>query len=60
MMSKPVAWRVKSKHGEWLYYDEALVGTEALYTHPAEEEEKKYSDEWWKAVAEFNKKAQEK
>ena len=37
MMSEPVAWRVKSKHGEWLYYDEALVGTEALYTHPADE-----------------------
>jgi hypothetical protein len=37
MNDKPVAWRVKNKNGEWLYYDEALVGTEALYTHPTED-----------------------
>ena len=108
MNDKPVAWRIKSKKGEWLYYDEALVGTEALYSQEqidkrdiriermieksshyeaiahadgfqagreqgrkqeralwelaasTQEIEKKYSDGWWKAVAEFNKKAQEK
>ena len=34
---KPVAWRIKSKNGEWLYYDEPLVGTEPLYTHSVKE-----------------------
>lgn len=32
MNDKPVAWRIKSEKGEWLYYDEYLVGTEALYS----------------------------
>ena len=31
-MSEPVAWRIKNKNGEWLYYDEELVGTEPLYS----------------------------
>jgi hypothetical protein len=51
---KPVAWRVKSKDGTWLYYDEPLVGTEPLYTRAASE--RKYSDKWWNGVKEFNKK----
>jgi len=34
MNDKPVAWRIKDKDGKWMYYDEALVGTEALYAHP--------------------------
>jgi hypothetical protein len=29
---EPVVWRIKGKDGEWLYYDEPLVGTEPLYT----------------------------
>ena len=36
-MNEPVAWRIKNKNGEWLYYDEELVGTEALYAHPVKE-----------------------
>jgi hypothetical protein len=48
---KPVAWRVKSKDGTWLYYDEPLVGTEPLYTRAASE--RKYSDEWWQGVNEL-------
>ena len=36
-MNEPVAWRIKNKDGEWLYYDEELVGTEPLYTHPVKE-----------------------
>jgi hypothetical protein len=51
---EPVAWRIKSKDGTWLYYDEPLVGTEPLYTRSIYE--RKYSDEWWKSVKEFNKK----
>jgi hypothetical protein len=35
MNNQPVAWRIKDKNGEWLYYDDELVGTEPLYTHPA-------------------------
>ena len=31
-MNEPVAWRIKNKNGEWLYYDEELVGTEPLYS----------------------------
>jgi hypothetical protein len=31
-MRKPVAWRTKNKNGEWLYYDEEIVGTEPLYS----------------------------
>ena len=37
-MNEPVAWRIKNKNGEWLYYDEELVGTEPLYAHPVKEE----------------------
>ena len=33
-MLEPVAWRIQSKDGEWLYYDEPVVGAEPLYTHP--------------------------
>jgi hypothetical protein len=36
-MNEPVAWRIKNKNGEWLYYDEELVGTEPLYAHPVKE-----------------------
>ena len=54
MSNEPVAWRIKDKDGKWLYYDEPLVGTEPLYTHPISE--RKYSDEWWNGVKEFNKK----
>ena len=36
-MNEPVAWRIKNKDGEWLYYDEELVGTEPLYTTPQAE-----------------------
>ena len=38
-MNKPVAWRIKNKNGEWLYYDEELVGTEPLYAHPVKEQD---------------------
>ena len=38
-MSKPAAWRIKNKNGEWLYYDEELVGTEPLYAHPVKEQD---------------------
>ena len=35
-MNQPVAWRIKNKNGEWLYYDEEeLVGTEPLYSQAA-------------------------
>jgi hypothetical protein len=30
--NEPVAWRIKNKNGEWMYYDEELVGTEPLYS----------------------------
>ena len=38
-MNEPVAWRIKNKNGEWLYYDEELVGTEPLYAHPVKEQD---------------------
>ena len=38
-MNEPVAWRIKNKNGEWLYYDEELVGTEPLYTHLVKEQD---------------------
>ena len=33
MKDNPVAWRIKDKEGNWLYYDEALAGTEPLYKY---------------------------
>jgi hypothetical protein len=35
MNNQPVAWRIKDKNDEWLYYDDEVVGAEPLYTHPA-------------------------
>ena len=51
MNNEPVAWRIKDKDGKWLYYDEPLVGTEPLYTHPISK--RKYADEWWQGVNEL-------
>ena len=40
MNNQPVAWRIKDKNGEWLYYDDEVVGAEPLYTHPIKVQEK--------------------
>ena len=45
-MNKPVAWRIKNKNGEWLYYDEELVGTEPLYAHPVKEAKYGITTKW--------------
>jgi hypothetical protein len=36
MNNQPVAWRIKDKNDEWLYYDDEVVGAEPLYTHQYE------------------------
>ena len=64
--NKPVAWMIDTLDGKHLMLYgsnpppvfNSEVNAIPLYAHPVEE--KKYSDEWWKSVAEFNKKAQEK
>jgi hypothetical protein len=60
-MNEPVAWRIKNKNGEWLYYDEELVGTEALYAHPAKEltDEEILQEAYYILMREQQKKAQE-
>ena len=67
MNNEPVAWRNLcvgniGEDSEWIYNE--IGQGEPLYTHPVKEltdEKKKFSDKWWKEVAEFNKqlKAQE-
>ena len=64
--NEPVAWMIDTLDGKHLMLYgsnpppvfNSEVNAIPLYAHPVEE--KKYSDEWWKSVAEFNKKAQEK
>jgi hypothetical protein len=61
-MNEPVAWRIKNKNGEWLYYDEELVGTEALYAHPVKEltDEEILREAYLILMREQQRKAQEK
>jgi len=61
-MNEPVAWRIKNKNGEWLYYDEELVGTEPLYEHPVKEltDEEILREAYYILMREQQRKAQEK
>ena len=34
MNNQSVAWRIKDKNSEWLYYDDEVVGAEPLYAQP--------------------------
>ena len=69
MNNEPVAWLLERHRGEHSFikskaikehYESKGIELTPLYTHPAQEiRPAKYSDEWWKEVAEFNKMMQE-